>query len=147
MELLALLLKDLIGIFLAPAHALQLSQVLASWKRFLQFGMLVFVCFELSSNALQSEAPLFLKQIILLEASAHMSFILLVVFGDLRFTLLEDFNFETTLARPLLSQVLIELFNRLILQVFNLSLHFVPIVDFLCQQPAHRLEQTVFNDL
>ena len=47
-----------------------------------------------------------------------MSLILLVVLSDLRFSLLEDFDLKAALARPLLPQVLIELLDRLVLQLF-----------------------------
>ena len=103
MELLALLFKYLIGIFFAPAHTLQLGKILSIWQSFLQLCVLVFVGLELRANVLEGKSPLFLQRVVLLKASAHVPFILLVVLRDLRFALLEDFNLQTTLARPLLS--------------------------------------------
>lgn len=111
MELLALLLKYLISILLPPAHPLQLSQILAVWKRFFQLGVLVLVCFELGTDVLEGQTPLLLQRVVFLEAGAHMPLILLVVFADLRLALLEDLDFEPALARPLLAQVLIKLFD------------------------------------
>ena len=131
MELLALLFKDLVCIFFSPTHALQFCEVFTIWQCIFQLSMLVLVCLELSSNALEGQSPFFLKQIVFLKASSHMPFVLLVVLGDLRFTLLEDFNFKATLTWPLLSQILIELLNRFILQVLDLRLNLVPVVDLL----------------
>ena len=58
---------------------------------------------------------MFFEHVELFELGAHVSFVLLVVSGDLRFPLLEHFDFEATLARPLLPQVFVELLNRFVL--------------------------------
>ena len=73
--------------------------------------MLVLVDLEFCADLFQNERPFLLQIVVLFKASANMALILLVVLGDLRLTFLEDFDFETTLARPLLSQVLVKLLD------------------------------------
>jgi len=109
--------------------------------------MLVFVSLELISDAFEGDTPLLLQQVVLLETSTHMPLILLVVLGDLRFALLEDFNFEATLARPLLSQILVQLLHRLVLHFFDLGLHLVSVVNLLCQQPTHAFHKAFLDNL
>ena len=53
MELLALLLKYLVGVLFAPAHTLQLGKILSIWQSFLQLCVLVFVGLELRANVLE----------------------------------------------------------------------------------------------
>ena len=93
--------------------------------------MLVFVSFKFNANTLKGKTPFFLEHVVFLEATANVTLILLVVLCDLRLALLENLNLKATLSGPLLSQVLIELFNRLVLKVFDFSLNFVTIIDFL----------------
>ena len=73
--------------------------------------MLIFESLEFLGHELDDYLPFFVKGIVFFELGADMSLILLVVSGDLRLTLLEDFNFEATFSGPLLSQVFIELLN------------------------------------
>ena len=49
-----------------------------------------------------------------------MSLVLFVVGRDLTLALLVDFNFKSTLARPLLSKVLVKFFYTTILKFFAL---------------------------
>ena len=52
-----------------------------------------------------------MQVVVLLEADTHVPLVLLVVLGDLCFTLLKDLDFKTSLARPLLPQIDVELLN------------------------------------
>ena len=103
--------------------------------------MFVLVSLELFANVLEFKGPLFLEHVVFLETGTHMSLVLLVVLGDLRFAFLEHFDFEATLSWPLLSQILIKLLNRLILQILDLSLHLMSIVDLFSHKPGHGLHQ------
>ena len=107
----ALLVKDLVSIFLASAHALQLGQILSSRQLLFYLSMLVLELPESAFDVLNAEIPLFIKQVVLLKACAHLTLILLVMRGDLTLALLEDLNFKAALARPLESQVLFEFFD------------------------------------
>ena len=69
-----------------------------------------------------------------------MALVVLVVLGDLRLTLLENFDFKTTLTWPLLSEVLVQFLDGFVLEVFDLNLDFMTIVDFLGQKPAQCLQ-------
>lgn len=111
MEFLTFLFEGLVGIFLTSAHALQLSKILAAWQHFLQLDVLLFEDLELSPDVFEDEGPLLLKQVVLLQASPHVSLVLLVVLCDLRLSLLEDFDLKTTLSWPLLPQILIKLLD------------------------------------
>ena len=115
MELLALIREDLVGIFLPARHPLQLSQVLSARQLVLQLLMPLLVVLEFHTNLFHNKAPLLLKHVVLFKAGPHVPLILLVVSGNLRFALLENFDFKATLSWPLLSQVLIQFFNRLVL--------------------------------
>ena len=70
--------------------------------------MLVLIGLEFNANILESQSPLLLQSIVLLQASTHMPLVVLVVLGDLRLALLEDLDLETTFSGPLLSQVLVK---------------------------------------
>ncbi len=58
----------------------------------------------------------------LLKALAHLPFVFLVVLSDLSLALLIDFDFEATLPRPLLPQVLLQFINVFVYQVLANSL-------------------------
>ena len=115
MEFLASFVEDLIGVFFTSTHTLKLRQVLSCWKHLLQLLMFVFVGLEFCSYVLEGQSPLFLQHVVFLETATHVSLVLLVMFSDLRFALLEDLDFKATFPWPLLSQVLVKLLNRLVL--------------------------------
>ena len=111
MELLASFVKDLICILLTAAHTLKLGEVLARWEHLFQTDMLLLECLELCTDVLEGQAPLLLQVVVLLEAGAHVSLVVLVMLRDLRLPLLEDLDLETSLPGPLLAQVLVKLLN------------------------------------
>lgn len=120
MELATLVLEGLVSIFLSTAHTLELGEVLSARQHLLKFDVPFLEYFEFSADGFQGQSPLLLQKVVLFEASSHVSFILLVVLRDLRLPLLEDFDLKTTLPRPLLPQILIELLNRFVLLLFDI---------------------------
>jgi len=143
----ALFIENLISIFLAPAHTLQLSQILSRRQLLLNLGMLVLELPEGAFDVLDAEVPLLVEEVVLFEAGAHLTFVLFVVGGDLTLALLEDLDFESTLARPLKSQVLLELLNRLVLTLLTISDALLLVVLFLGHQPRERGEEPIGKDL
>lgn len=64
--------------------------------------MLLLKHLKLGSHLLNELLPLFIEIVVLFKLGAHMPLILLVVGGDLRLTLLIDFDLKSTFTRPLL---------------------------------------------
>jgi len=93
---------------------LELCKVLAIWEVPLEAILGAAIVGEVLGDVFNVELPLLLQVVALLEASADLSLIFLVVRGDLALALLVDLNFQATLSWPLLSEVLIELINTLI---------------------------------
>ena len=76
-----------------------------------------------------------------------MPLVLSVVVGYLRLPLLEDLDLEAALAGPLLSEVLVELLDALVLQSLTLG-HAFGVVDLLLlDQPVHGDLQSLLKDL
>jgi len=97
----------------------------------------MFILEELkfSSHCLKKQGPRLIKQLVLFKLGTHVAFVLFVVSCDLRLPLLEDFNFEASFSWPLLAQVFIKFFHRLVLKFLALgdSLLFVKL--FVRLQP------------
>lgn len=143
----ALFVENLVSVFFAPAHTLKLGQILSSGELLLNLGMLVLELSEGAFDVLDAQLPLFIEQVVLFEAGAYLTLVLLVMRGDLTLALLEDLDFEPTLARPLQSQVLLELLNRLILTLLAISDTLRLVVLFLGHQPREGGEETIGKDL
>ena len=93
---------------------MKLCKVLAIWEVPLQAILSAAIVGKILGDVFNIELPLLLQEVALLEAGADLSFVFLVVRGDLALALLVDLNFQATLSWPLLSEVLIELINALI---------------------------------
>ena len=93
---------------------MELCKVLAIWEVPLEAILGAAIVGEVLGDVFNVELPLLLQVVALLEAGADLSFIFLVVRSDLALALLVNLNFQATLSRPLLSEVLIELINTLI---------------------------------
>ena len=115
---------------------MELCKILAIWEVPLQAILGATIVGEVLCDVFNVELPLLLQVVALLEAGADLSFIFLVVRGDLALALLVDLNFQATLSRPLLSEVLIELVNTLITKVLDLLLDFLGILSLRLEEPV-----------
>lgn len=102
-ELLALVFEYLVCIFFPTAHSLELREIFAARQHLFELRMLFFVSFELCADTFKRKCPLVLEKIVLFKAGAYVSFVLFVVLSNLRFSFLKNFDFETSLSRPLLA--------------------------------------------
>ena len=102
--------------------------------------MLIFVVLELGAYLFHHKAPLLLEEVVLLKARSHVSLVFLIVRCDLALPLLEYLDLETPLSRPLLSQVLVELFHRFVAELLTLTDHFLVIVFFLGDEPLRSFD-------
>ena len=91
---------------------------------------------EIFCDIFNVELPLLLQVVALLEAGADISFVFLVMSGNLALALLVYLDFEATFSWPLLSEVLIELVNTLITKIFNLLLDFLGILSLRLEEPV-----------
>ena len=115
---------------------MELCKVLAIWEVPLEAILGAAIVGEVLGDVFNVELPLLLQVVALLEAGADLSFIFLVVCGDLALALLVDLNFQATLSWPLLSEVLIELINTLVTKIFNLLLDFLGILSLRLEEPV-----------
>ena len=132
----ALLLEGLAGVFLLPRHALELCKVLSIWQVPLEAILGAAIVGEVLGDVFNVKLPLLFQVVALLETGADLSFVFLVVCGDLALALLVDLNFKATLSWPLLSEILIELVNTLITEVLNLLLNFLGILSLRLVEPV-----------
>jgi hypothetical protein len=115
---------------------LELCKVLAIWEVPLQAILGAAIVGKILGDVFNIELPLLLQVVALLEAGADLSFVFLVVRGNLALALLIDLNFQATLSWPLLSEVLIELVNTLITEVLNLLLDLFGILSLRLEEPV-----------
>jgi hypothetical protein len=77
----------------------------------LQFAVLFLIGAELLFNCFKKQKPLFLKHVVLFKLCSYVTLVFFVMRRNLRLAFLEHFDFESALAWPLLSKVLIKLLN------------------------------------
>ena len=71
--------------------------------------MLIAVDCKLFLHGVTQLIPLLFQTVVLLKSIPDMSLVLFIMRCDLGLTFLEDFNLESSFARPLLSEVFIQL--------------------------------------
>lgn len=95
--------KNLICIFFSAGAALKFGQISAFRQAGLYLGMFILEKLKFSSHCLKKQRPRLVKQLVFFKLSPHVAFVLFVMSCDLRFPLLENFNFKTSFSRPLLA--------------------------------------------
>ena len=104
------------GILLSSRGSLELRKVLSKREVALESVNHCLEAFKLFGDFVEDTPPFLLETIVLFEASSNLTLVFTIVVSNLRLSFLVDFNLESTLARPLHSQVLIKLLNTLILE-------------------------------
>jgi len=135
LQLSAPLFKLLSCILLASRGSLKLGQIFSLRQLIFQPSKMMLYLRKFILNLVKNDSPLLFKVIVFLQTSPHLSFIFSIVVCDLRFSLLVYFNLKATFTRPLLSQVLVQLFNTLVLELFAFSLALCVIYFLLLNQP------------
>jgi hypothetical protein len=114
---------------------LKLSQILSCRQVVLKFLELRPEKIKLFGDFVENETPLFLKLVILFEAATDLSVVFSVMVGDLALSLLKHFDFESTFPGPLLTKVLIKLFDAFILKFLALSSGLLVVLGLLDKEP------------
>ena len=109
-----------------------MSQVLTCRQVVLELLELRPESIKLFGDFVKDEAPLLLKLVVLFKAATDLSVIFSVVVGDLALSLLEDFYFKSTFSGPLLTKVLIKLFDTFILKFLALSSSLLVVLSLFC---------------